>query len=87
MPAIIDHHTAADDIEQLRAYVGDEPVDDALARLNPPCCACGGDGGWEDIVGSDPNGPVYRWTPCGCGAQPSAVGYAVLPDVPGEPIF
>lgn len=46
MTIVITPQTTADEIEQLRAYVGDEPVDDALARMRRivPCDECAGDG-------------------------------------------
>lgn len=28
------------------------------------CDRCGGDGGWDDVVSRDPNGPVWRWFEC-----------------------
>lgn len=44
------------------------------------CEACGGDGGWDYVVGRDPNGPVWRWQEC-----TRCLGRGDL-EIDGEPI-
>lgn len=38
-------------------------IDDLRVHV---CELCGGDGGWDHVVGHDPDGPVWRWAPCVC---------------------
>lgn len=28
------------------------------------CVACGGDGGWDYVIGHGPHGPIWRWQEC-----------------------